>query len=74
MAANYWHAFRRVRTKTGYSRIEADVYMPSAEEAKVPVSEGRIYGYVGRCRRGGFTATSGLRRLVAAAVGSLGWS
>lgn len=44
MANSYWHAFRRVRTRTGYSRIEAEVYMPSAEEARVPVS---MYGYVG---------------------------
>ncbi len=44
MATDLWHAFRRVRTGTGYSRVEAEVYMPSAGEARVPVS---MYGYVG---------------------------
>ncbi len=40
----YFHAFRRARTKPGYRKIEADVYMPQAAEAMVPVS---LYGYVG---------------------------
>ncbi|MBE3586361.1 hypothetical protein [Desulfofundulus thermocisternus] len=38
------YGFRRARTKLGYRKIQADIYMPSASEASIPVA---LYNYVG---------------------------
>lgn len=42
MARQY--GFRRARTKLNYRKIQADIYMPSANEASIPVA---LYNYVG---------------------------
>lgn len=53
MAEKRLHAFRRAKTRNGYRKIEAEVYMPRAAEAYVPnLHNCALYGYVAVEREG----------------------